>query len=70
MAHKTICCIDCGREFATEQEHFIPKCGMQHKLRTRVLCMEYALRMMKRELAILETVVNENCSHCKSEKEE
>lgn len=70
MAHKTICCTECGREFETEQEHFIPKCVLQHKLRTRVVSMQYGLNILKRELALLETVVNENCSHCVEQKEE
>ena len=32
--------------------------------------MQYGLNMLERELALLETVVNENCSHCVEQKEE
>jgi hypothetical protein len=70
LAHETICCTDCGREFETAQEHFVPKCVLQHRLRTRIVSMQYVLNMFQRELELLEMVVNENCSHCKEVKED
>jgi hypothetical protein len=71
LSHNSICCIHCGREFATVQEHFIPKCTLQHELRTRVVCAMGGIRSIKREMEILQKFVDENCSHVtKDNKEE
>ena len=71
MVHNTFCCTSCGREYETAKDHFMPKCILQHELRTRVVCAMEGIRLIKRELEILENFVNKNCSHItKDDKEE
>ena len=67
MKKSTLCCKECGREFVSCQEHFVPKCLLQHELRTRSLCINDHVRAIRRELKILEDFVNEYCSHKKEE---
>ena len=69
LAHNMVCCTECGREFSTAPEHFIPKCLLQHELRTRILCVKDGMRMIKREMKILEDFVEEYCSHCKKKED-
>lgn len=69
MVEGTLCCKDCGRHFTDASEHFIPKCALQHKIRTRVLCIQYFIKMLKRELQLLENLVNEDYSQCLNKEE-